>query len=166
MARPVDWLRDALAAGDDELANRLVSGLAPVGLYYPQPVLQTLLDAGVHVTDERVRPSVVHTLATLVPCISTSWTTFSNAARPDTSSRRSAPGRTSSWSGLLRVDRILQQRCAPGDPLPHDALRAAQTSLTELINANGPAQVHPWMTPISLALLRDADYQLINWTRL
>jgi hypothetical protein len=166
MRRPIGWLRDALAVGDDDSANRLISWLAPVGLYYPQPVLQTLLDAGVRITDERVHNSVVHTLATL--------RTLHFDLVDDFLEHNKAGHMIAEVSTRSDIELVRPYLALIGfyNNVVHQAIRYPTmryglliTSLTELINADEPAQFIRRFTPVSLALLRDADYRLINWTR-
>ena len=165
MPRLAAWLHDALAAGDDELANRLISWLAPVGLYYPRPVLRTLVDAGVPLTGERVRGSVVAALAAL--------RTLHSDEVDDFLERNDARELIAEISARSDVELVRRYIAIVGyyNNAVHQAIRYPRMRygllipcFTELVNADGPGMFIRRYTPISLALLRGADYRLINWT--
>jgi hypothetical protein len=164
MPRLVSWLRDALT-DDDYLANRLISWLAPVGLYYPQPVLRTLRDAGVPLTHERVRHSVVAAFA--------SMRTMHFDQVDDFLERNGAGQLIPEVSARSDVDLVRRYFALIGyyNNVVHQAIRYPTMRygllipcFIELAEADGPAEFIRRFTPISLSLLRNADWRLINWT--
>jgi hypothetical protein len=165
MPRLVGWLSDALAAGDDELANRLISWLVPVGLYHPRPVFRTLLDAGVPLSEERVRSSVVAALAGM--------RTLHSDEVDDFLERNGAGELIAEVSARSDVELVRRYIAVIGyyNNVVHQAVRYPRMRygllipcLTELVNADSPGAFIRRISVISLALLRGADYRVINWT--
>jgi hypothetical protein len=161
----VSCLREGLSSGDHGWVGRLVTWLAPVALYYPQAVFRALRDAGVPLTDDRLRGDVIAALAVVRTLHFDQVDGFLEHAGagqlvPEVSARSD-------------VELVRRYVAVIGyyNNVIHQALRYPRMRygllipcLTALVDADGPADFIRRFTPITLSMLRNADYRLINWT--
>jgi hypothetical protein len=161
----VAWLRDALTRGDYHVVGNLITWLSPVALYYPHTVLGTLTEAGVSLIDERLGDEIINALAVVRTLHFDEVDAFLEragagrlaplvTARSDIELVRRYIGLIGYYNNVVH-QAVYYPRMRYGLLIP---------CLNELVGANAPSEFIRRFTPISLAMLRDADYRLENWT--
>jgi hypothetical protein len=161
----VTWLRESLSRGDYGRVGHLITWLAPVALYYPQSAFRALREAGVPLTDERLRGTVIAALAVV--------RTLHSDHVDDFLERADAGHLVPQVSARSDIELVRRYIALIGyyNNVVHQTLHYPRMRygllipcLTELVEAERPTEFIRRFTPISLSMLRTADYQLINWT--
>jgi hypothetical protein len=165
MPRFSSWLQEALDDGDFERVGRLVAWYAPVGIHYPHAVFRVLRDTGVPLTDSRIRAEVVAALAMIRTL---------HVDQVDDFLTRSGADQLIPDVGVLSDIELMRRHIALVgyyNNVVHQAIHYPRMRyellipcFTALADADGPADFIRRFTPVPLSMLRDADWELIQWT--
>jgi hypothetical protein len=158
-------LQDGLLRGDRRQVERVVAGLAPVGFYYPEPVLKLLAEVAAATRDDPP--------AALVPALATMRTLhldavdvfMSQAGLPDDLQRRVAAAADTElvrryiyWLGLYNQ---VVHSCLY---YPKMRRQMAMGAMEMLARAKAPSEFIGAYTATVFRMLREAGFKLSEWT--
>ena len=159
-------LRDALAAGDTPLASRLVAALGAVGFYYPHATFEVVLPAMAVRGDAALEEALVSALATVRTLHFDAVDQF--LQRTGASAALAHGIGAASDVGLVhRYIRVLgYYNNAVHFTLRYPRMRRSLSAgaLRLLADAEGPGQFIADYTRTAMVMLREARYQVKQWT--